>query len=776
MDVKPGPLKVIVLFLLAVAFSQYVIGKSVRETLTIPLADSTLNQLDSWENEDSLLQWMGLLKSESQRFRNQNEVAEAIAVLSACIDNLWRQPQDEEESKLLAWVFVNRAYLYDQKYGDYLSAKSDYLKALEHFESIGYSDFYVARYLLQPLANIYTRLAENEQAIGMLEEFQRICRNENQIDALMNSYNDLGRAYMNKGAYDEAVELFYQGSLIDRENLSNLGLIESSKAEAQLYMNAFDKGIESAQLSIQHLTKANQTLPPNGYLFEANSRYLSGAHTTLGKLYLEKGQFEKSQFQFEKALEITQQFYAGKHRRKAKILIGLGDCYQEANQLEESITLYQKALVESINGFDEMELDVNPTNQFLFADVVIGEALIAKARGARKLLERTNKLEWLQLSVDTYLVYFSWIKKLRAEQLNLQSKLNLTKEIHGIGEETLEAIFILKEHTNDDQLVKTAFQIIEQTKGIILSESNITDLYLTSDSELKAQILELDRLRMQKSLFQIHCASVKVEGNSVEEQRLKQNIEELDRQIQILDFQLKQEFPSYANVQFDQNDSVDFDKLSVYLDRANCDLRTYFLGQDNLFVVSSNEGEFTFSALNMTGYNSLLPQFLEQLSSHGKSNAASYEKRAIELYELLFPHDLKCRENLLVLPDGDLNLLPFEALVKGPSDQTASYKKMNYLLLNHAIYYAPSVKFILKEREAIVPEKSYLGFAPIFNESTDYAHLPHSEEEVVLANNLFSGDVFLNNEASKSAFIANAGNYELIHLSTHAGIGNRKKQ
>lgn len=772
MDVRTLPLKVSFILILLISLTRNVCAQSAEERLNFSLADSVLIQLDDFEKQDSLAPWMSILKSQSQIERAANNTINAIDLLTKCIAEKWRDPNTEKEAVLLGWIYVNRAYLYDQKQGDYLAAKKDYLSALEWFEKYDFQDFYVGCYLIQPLGNIYTRLGENEQAIGMLDEFQRICRNENQLDALMNSYNDLGRAFMNKEAYEEAVELFKVGTKIDEMNWSNLGLIQSSMAEAQLYLGQFDDAVVTANHSLENLKKAQLAYNKGDFRLEATSRYMAGTLTTLGFLYLKKNAFDQSLAQFQQALSIAEKFYQGKHRRKAKILNGIGDCYNHFERYEESLTAYQTALTQSVAGFDNEDVFTNPSDDLLFADVVISEALIAKAETAAKIYDKSLDTKWLNLSADTYQTYFRWVKKLRAQQLNVQSKLSLTGEIHQTAEEALKVLLKLNTVEGIGERNKLAFEIIEQTKGILLAESDVPNLLSTGAPQAAGELDELDALKMQKSLFQIDMNTMSGSEFRIERDRLKQNIEALDRKISILDFKLREKYRAYDRLKLERESTIDFELLTAYLTEQKAELFTFFLGNENLFLIHVSNGEFNFYSIDFESYTKSAPRFFEQLNNRQLSDAANYEAAAENLYQILFNAiDETSKNNWLIIPDGELNLIPFEALVDTRQGSAASFKKMNYLLRNRVIHYAPSVKFILENKNNPVGDKFYLGMAPIFKNTENFSELTHSKEELTYANSLFDGEVFFNENATKQRFISVANDYALIHLSTHAGVG-----
>ncbi len=774
MDQPSLPLIAFYTFLISVLLSGNLFSQNASIKNTVYLADSTKNQLASWKKQDSLIQWTTTLKSQSQTLRSTNEISGAIALLTIAIDETWRTAETVAEIKLMGWVYVNRAYLYDQKYGDYLAAKNDYLNALNYFAQIDYTDFYVARYLFQPLGNIYTRLGENEQAIVMLTEFKRICSEQQQYEALMNAHNDLGRAYMNKDDYAKAILLFEAGKAVNTTDFYNVGLLESSQAEAELYAGRYDEGITTATLSLNHLQQALDQIQPADFRYQACEQYQIGAEMILGELLLKKNKLDASLRAYTNALTTMRRLYDGKHRRTAKILIGLGRCYAEFNAPEKSIESYQQALVSSILGFDNDAIDKNPPNQVLYADVVIGEALVGKARMAHTLFKISGKKKWLALSLDTYLTYFNWVKNLRAEQLNTRSKLNLSTEIHAVGEETLTVLFALQNHTKDANLPQLALQVMEYTKGILLAENNARTLLNTQSDTLQRGLLQLNQLKMQRSIFQIDLNEQKKLENTIETNRLTKRIEEIDRTILVTDFKLRKSSPAYDHHILNNPDSIDFEKLHLYLYDKNTALYAFFLGEENLFCVRSTDSTFQFEALDLKTFKKTAPAFQQQLMKPANANPKTYSELAYALYTVLFPSTTKkTPPNWLILPDGDLNLIPFEALVNHSDQQSSSFKKMSYLVHEKTIHYAPSLKFILQQRNAnTLYKKTYLGIAPVFANTEKLQHLPHSEQEIKTANALFDGDVFINGNASKSTFIKNAANYQVIHLSTHAGVGS----
>lgn len=125
-------------------------------------------------------------------------------------------------------------------------------------------------------------------------------------------------------------------------------------------------------------------------------------------------------------------------------------------------------------------------------------------------------------------------------------------------------------------------------------------------------------------------------------------------------------------------------------------------------------------------------------------------------------------KKLLIIPDGLLNFLSFEALITKESS-TTNFAKMHYLVQDYAIGYNNSVAFYLNEVAVEKPRKKVLGIFPVF-EKTDYA-LSFSKNEMASIKRNFDGRFFENKEATFDNFKTNASSYSILHLSTHASSG-----
>ena len=759
-------------FLLFIVICCFGLTNSDEVKITVSTETNSNPNTDRLKEQDSLALWLTSMKKESQFYRDKGDYDSAKVILDKCIREIWRKPSSEDEFKQLGWVYVNRAYLYEQQFGDYLLAKEDYLNALDKFDECNYEDFYVARFVLQPLGNIYTRLGENEQAIIMLNRFQRISKENDQQEALVNSHNDLGRAYMNKSDYSKAIETLKRGIELGENDYYNCGLLYSSLAEVYLYTEDFEKGIESGHLSQFNFKKAINQVDKSSYKYGWIQKYAVGTQMILAELNVANSNYDKANSLFNQALTLAEEIYQTKHRKIAKIHLGAANNHVQFGQLEEGMKSYQSALISVIPNFNEVNIFTNPDTESFYAEVSIGEGLIGKARTARKLFDLTNEMKWLTLSSNIYSDYFQWEDLLRSEQQSSQSKLLFASEIHHVGEEALAVLCQLQEIDERRNYAEKAFKIIEQTKGILLSESR-TDLLNNTVSIAQNNTLKLlQQQKMQLSMLNITLYEAELEKDTLTIEIFKKKIEDLTQSHQLTLFKVKKQFPNHDALIYQRNDTVDLNALKHYLKKNKTDILNYFIGQSKSFLVTGQEGSFILYELNNKKCKESTQQFLADLKSPRNSNAADYETIAFSLYNELIgltSNKLKSK-NWIILPDADLNSIPFEALVCKKKNKSPNFKTLHYLLHERTMSYAPSAKFILKEKTKNTGLKPYLGIAPIFKGNSNYAWLQNSESEVKIGKEILDGDVLCGSEASKNAFFKKIEDYKIVHISTHAGI------
>jgi len=171
--------------------------------------------------------------------------------------------------------------------------------------------------------------------------------------------------------------------------------------------------------------------------------------------------------------------------------------------------------------------------------------------------------------------------------------------------------------------------------------------------------------------------------------------------------------------------------------------------------------------------------FREQLAHRDLTSSSS----AKELYDLLLkPAGLQFKgtETLVIVPDGPLWALPFQALQNAQND---------YLLLNYVVAYVPSLSVLremvrprLDRNDANATPTTLLAMGnPTFGEKTaarlEMAYrgerlgpIPSAGKEVEMLGQLYGSaqsKIYVGDEAREDRFKTEAGNFKVLHLATH---------
>src|SRR6266436_2843586 len=174
--------------------------------------------------------------------------------------------------------------------------------------------------------------------------------------------------------------------------------------------------------------------------------------------------------------------------------------------------------------------------------------------------------------------------------------------------------------------------------------------------------------------------------------------------------------------------------------------------------------------------------YLKTLKTKGSSKS-----QARELYTALMKDipEVPKKDRIIIVPDGGLHLLPFDALV----DDTG-----RYLVFSHTITYATSASALYLANSVKHPptQQTFLGIGGIPYEqnaeltkiatlrgyvSGPLVNLPASKDEILAAQAATHGDghsVLIGTSATKSAFEhSDLADHAIIHLAVH-GIANEK--
>ncbi len=201
-------------------------------------------------------------------------------------------------------------------------------------------------------------------------------------------------------------------------------------------------------------------------------------------------------------------------------------------------------------------------------------------------------------------------------------------------------------------------------------------------------------------------------------QGIEAELDQAEEERERLEWQIRREHPRYAAVSHPL--PLQLQRIQELLDDRTA-LLEYSVGQEGSFLfVVTRGGLSSFSLPPGPELASQVDILRQTLAEPGRRLYSRYVDTAWQLYRTLIqPAEalLRDKPNLILVPDGPLLLLSFEALLTAPPDPArGGYDSLPYLILDRSVTYVPSASVLAelgapRPAGARPPEaKLFLGF------------------------------------------------------------------
>jgi CHAT domain-containing protein len=198
----------------------------------------------------------------------------------------------------------------------------------------------------------------------------------------------------------------------------------------------------------------------------------------------------------------------------------------------------------------------------------------------------------------------------------------------------------------------------------------------------------------------------------------------------------------------------------------------YFFGSNRIYLFTLEQNNLKLEFIN--NGDTATPKIVQFIDFFSNANTISndpleYNHYSNVAYKTLKLPTNKFNKNLIIIPDGILTFLPFEALITKEST-TTNFAKMHYLMNDFAIGYNNSATFYVNSVPFQHTKESVLGVFPIFENSA--LELTFSKKELENLKSKFEGKYLEYQNATFKNFKNYSSNYSILHLSTHASSGD----
>lgn len=682
--------------------------------------------------------------------------------------------------------------------GDFDRARIFYRRELEMYKTLYGKGHPNVAGVYNNLGGLSYRTGDVGKAISYFEKaaasFEASYGTTNHPNVAM-TFNNIGAAYFQLDRLEQSVVYLEKSAEIKRQirgpNHPDLAVSLNNIGGLYLEMGKLEKAKQSLQRALTIRKKALGPAHPK----------LTNTYSSLGNLFLKQDRPDSAIAYFEREIEITRKQRGERHPYVADALSNIGRSYAEQQYFDRALINYQEALQVLADDFTGSDYAENPPVANLRYPNYAVNVLYEKGKTLKRHYEKNQNPKALKAGLATFMRLSEVLDFLQTSFQNMQSKLLMSREAHRMYEHGIEVSYYLYKETNDPVYLKKAFYFSEKSKTRVISEliknnrsqkfAGVPDSLIAYEDELRRQITEING-RLYRSL----------DDSAKKEQvrRLRNSLftlnQSLDNHLQYLE----EKYPRYHDLKYNHEIPA-VNEIQRMLRKKNRTLVEYFHGAKSSWVFVMDGQNLKLTPLP---HVSLLKDKVNRFrQSIIQKKDSTYLDLGFLLYEkLLNPVIKQVRTNsILFIPDGVLNLLPFEALLTQEQDarqEAVSYAMLPYLINDFSVSYSPSVSlsalFLEDNRQNFTDD--FAAFAPGFNFS-DHAvktrdsnarkkwmPLPFSKREVVNIAGLFEeesgfwsiffgdsseSELFLENQATEKNFkTAELSRYKYLHLATHA--------
>lgn len=361
------------------------------------------------------------------------------------------------------------------------------------------------------------------------------------------------------------------------------------------------------------------------------------------------------------------------------------------------------------------------------------------------------------------------------------SRQRWTERQYPVLQSAVEAAFNLWKMTGETAVLEQAFAWAERNRGLQLLD-NLRHEQAQQFAGIPDSLLEQERWWGEALNHQEKYRLALLNTKDSSEIRLaEQGVAEARQQLAALSRQMEHLSPDYFRLRYTAGTATLAEIRQTILKGTNSALVEYFHTDSSWFAFVVTPSDLYSIRLPVdTLLETQVQAFRRSIEAYPRASgpqvtllAETYARTAHALYQQTFaPLQalVHLPETLVVVPDGILSYLPFEALLSELPAHVQQFKTHRYLLREFQISYANSatqLTALLTTTGKHAP-RQLLAMAPSFDDKRyPFSPLAHNQPEATAVSKLLHGDLHIGKRATIQAFEALAPKYRILHLATH---------
>jgi CHAT domain-containing protein/lipopolysaccharide biosynthesis regulator YciM len=663
---------------------------------------------------------------------------------------------------------------------DYVEAEKYFQRALDILErnqNVNQKRLYRSYY---NLATTIRHKNDFERALGFAFKAVQTLGSINPMDttAFIGCYSIIANIYNDQGAFDKAV-VYYRKALTFRWTRKEMS---SEMANDYTNLSLVYIGTNNFQKAL-HCVDSALAIIMRGIFYD--SAGLANIYMIKGKALREAGRYQEAIQNYHRSLAIQKKYSRANVLDISDLYRHLSETMHKSKQYDSALDYIQMSIQYAIGDDQKLSRYSNPSYERLAHKPQLYIELAHKGAVLVKLAEKGNAINTLQMA----LACFDLSDRLMDIYWNFQesenSKLLFSSDNYYIYELALSSLHKLYGLTSDQQYKARAFELMDKSKSRILRQG-VEQARLRARKYIPDSLLSQE-LNIKSSISSLTNQLSYIKDVSVES-ALNLDLLAKQKELEIWKHDIKSQFPQYA---FESKNlrAMNLSQLQAELGNEVIFVE-YLFGEEAIYIFASFKGEqhcirIANSDLKKDIYKfcGLLSKGLQ--SKDRKADFKEYITLAFSLYSTLLDPVVKAfninldkdLRQLLVIPDGALGLLPFQALLASqPIDKHhVDYKRLDYLVNHFTISYSFDAASPFASNHASTHDKNLLAFGWSDGTPQDYTaeDLPGTYKELQAISNIIPGEFRMGKEAIKKTFKAEASAYNILHLAVH-GVGDER--
>ncbi len=625
------------------------------------------------------------------------------------------------------------AFQMERRLGDYRSALKYYLLAHQYVDDPVCLDT-LSWFIENVISNIYTRFGDYEKSdyyAGLVEKSMKC---HGYYTYLSRLYTNIGTTQKSRGRHMEAMDYFVRGLHIADSLQYDLGIFANC-----LNLADFFTELHQDSLAQVYLDRAAQSLAR----LQSDNRYFekkSGWESTAGKIYGNQKNFSLSIQYYQASIEtLKQRYLTQKHREFAKLYADLADIFLESGKPDSGQWSINQGLLSLVPDYPESIENLDTTliyreNSFIDLLYVQYELFDHRYKQSMDTAYLIRALRCVRLGLYANDLLY---KHLSAEDSKLKSILS-NKRLTNYGIEALYTLYAMNPSSN---YLRQARGLFTRSKSILYNEKIKHQAFAKQFTKEDQAI----RDTIESAMLDLY------------DQKYEPGADFRDINSQLLK---RQEALNLINTKYEKV-QIQVLRHEHYIEYAQTD--------KNIYAFSKIKGKENFVQLGFAeSFKALIGRMNQYITLKELSLDTSIR---YELFHFLVePIDPFLPQKLVIIPDGQIGLVPFEMLENKQKELVLEQTTISY-----EYQFEP---YVLKDKHTAKPDLIFCLIpryhlpAPMAIEASrgSLYDLPFAREEVDTIQQILGKDAVVSEEGDKAEILSKLKKAKIFHFSGHSII------